>query len=53
MNETITLKKFITHPNFSLAIYISVCWILPIYCGGPVTMIACAIVLTACLRDID
>ncbi len=47
MNETITLKRFITHPNFSLVFFISVCCILPIYFGSAVTMLACASVMTA------
>ena len=47
MSETITLKRFITHPNFSLVFFISVCCILPIYFGSAVTMLACASVMTA------
>ena len=47
MSETVTLKKFITHPNFSLAFFISACCILPIYFGSAVTLVACASVLSA------
>lgn len=47
MSEAITLKRFITHPHFSLAFFISVCCILPMYFGSAVTMLACASVLTA------
>ena len=47
MSENIKLKQFITHPNFSLAFFLAVCYILPTYGGGAVTMIACASVLSA------
>ena len=47
MSETITLKRFLTHPNFLLAFFISVCCILPIYFGSAVTMFACVSVMTA------
>lgn len=47
MSETITLKRFITHPNFALDFFISVCCILPVYFGSAVTMLACASVMTA------
>lgn len=46
MSETIALKQFITHPNFALAVFVSVCCILPTYFGSAVTMVACASVLT-------
>ena len=42
-----TSQRFITHPNFSLVFFISVCCILPIYFGSAVTMFACASVMTA------
>ena len=47
MSETVTLKRFITHPILSLVVFISVCCILPIYCGSAVTMLACASFMSA------
>jgi hypothetical protein len=47
MSESITLKQLITHAHSSLAFFIAVCCILPIYCGSAVTMIACASVMSA------
>jgi hypothetical protein len=47
MTETITLKKCITHPIFSLAFFLSACYFLPFYCGSAVTIVASASVLSA------
>ena len=46
MSGSITAKQFIAHPIFALVVYISVCCILPLYCGGVVTLVACAGIMT-------
>jgi hypothetical protein len=45
MNETITLKKVVTHPYFSLFCFLSVTVILPRY-GGIALMVGCASILS-------
>lgn len=47
MNGTLTAKKVITHPYFSLICFLSVWFILPRYCGSAVAMVGCASVLSA------
>ena len=46
MKTTITLKKTVAHPYFSLACVVAVLFVLPRY-GGIATMVGCATVLSA------
>ena len=46
MSGTITAKKVVTHPYFSLICFLAVCFILPRYSGIAV-MVGCASILSA------
>lgn len=46
MSGTITAKKIVTDPYFSMICFLSVCFILPRY-GGIAVMVACASILSA------
>ncbi len=46
MSGTITAKKVVAHPNFSMICALSVLFILPLY-GGIAVMVGCASILSA------
>jgi hypothetical protein len=46
MNTTITAKRVITHPYFSLVCFLALCFALPRFAGTAITMVSCAGLLT-------
>ncbi len=46
MSETVTMKKFVTHPFLGMVCFISICFILPRYAGSIATMVASASILS-------
>jgi type II secretory pathway component PulF len=47
MNKTITAKRVITYPYFSLVCFFALCFALPRFAGTAITMVSCANLLTA------